>query len=143
MRIARAALVAALFTTACDKASTSPPSQTAISFAQSVQPIFTRCVGCHGSQPAGKPMSLAPGAAYANTVNVQALQTETSSLLDRIEPGNPDASYLVHKIQGTHTSATVGGSGGRMPVGCTGASCLSDADVQLIRRWISAGAANT
>lgn len=140
MRIAVLAVAAGLFLTACDSASTSPPAQTAVSFSQSVQPIFTtRCGNCHGGQPQGRPMSLAAGQALANTVNVRALQTDTSTLMDRIEPGNPDASYLVHKLQGSHTSPTVRGSGSRMPLSPTP---LSDADIQLIRQWITEGAAN-
>lgn len=58
--------------------------------------------------------------------------------LKRIRPFRPDSSYLVHKIQGTQT--TVGGSGARMPFGCRGASCLSNATINTIRNSILQGA---
>lgn len=136
MRTAYVALAAVLFSTACSDPATSPAPQQAVSFSQNVQPIFNRCVGCHGNGIAQQGLNLESGA-YANTVNAPAAQTATTTRLDRIEPGNPDASYLLHKIQGTQ--ATVQGSGSRMPLG---QPALSDAEIQLIRRWISEGAAN-
>ncbi|PYP19958.1 MAG: hypothetical protein DMD54_01700, partial [Gemmatimonadetes bacterium] len=60
--------------------------------------------------------------------------------LERVRSSRPDSSYLVHKIQGTQT--TVGGSGARMPFGCSGASCLDNATINLIRNWILQGAQN-
>jgi hypothetical protein len=105
-------------------------------FAAQVQPIFTsNCAlsGCHaGSNPA-QGMNLSDGQAYANIVNVQ---SNESSLL-RVKPGEPDESYLVHKIQGTQGS--VGGSGGQMPLGGTP---LTQAQIDLIREWITDGAPN-
>lgn len=54
--------------------------------------------------------------------------------LDLIAPGDPDASYLVRKVEG---AATI--SGGRMPL--DGPPYLTDAQLQAIRDWIAAGAA--
>lgn len=111
-----------------------------ISFAAQIQPIFTSsCAlsGCHGSgnlQPPEKPMNLSAGQAYSNTVNVSSAQLGS---MDRIEPGQPDRSYLVHKIQGTHL--TVGGSGVRMPAS---GNFLSQSQIDLIRNWIAQGALN-
>jgi hypothetical protein len=102
-----------------------------------VQPIFTtNCAvsGCHAGAAPAQGMTLSTGQAFANTVNVASNQVQG---LDRIEPNQPDQSYLVHKIQGTQ--ASVGGSGNRMPLG--GAS-LSQADIDTIRDWITAGAQN-
>jgi hypothetical protein len=59
--------------------------------------------------------------------------------LKRVRAFRPDSSYLVHKIQGTQTS--VGGSGVRMPFGCT-SNCLPEATINLIRNWILQGALN-
>jgi hypothetical protein len=59
--------------------------------------------------------------------------TEVPSLM-RIEPGNPDESYLVQKIEGT---ASVGG---RMPLG---GPELSDEAIAAIRQWITDGARET
>ena len=110
------------------------PADTSMAFADDVQPIFTaNCAfsGCHaGSNPA-QGMNLSDGQAYANIVNVQ---SNESGLL-RVDPGNPDQSYLVHKIQGTQ--GTVGGSGGQMPLGGTP---LTQAQINLIREWITNGA---
>lgn len=78
-------------------------------------------------------MNLSAGQAYGNTVNVESLERAG---MDRIEPGAPDDSYLVHKIQGTQ--ADVGGSGVRMPVG----GQLTQAEIETIRSWIAAGAAD-
>jgi hypothetical protein len=152
MRIACVALAAVLVASACDQVSTSlPPEENPVSFAQDVQPIFTASCGptCHvatTTQPPTKPMNLQAGAAYANIVNVQAAETDTSTLLDRIEPGDPEASYLIHKIQGTHTAASVRGRGQRMPLACPVVTppraCLTAEEIQLIRQWVVEGAAN-
>jgi hypothetical protein len=58
--------------------------------------------------------------------------------LKRVRPFMPDSSYLVHKIQGTQTA--VGGTGARMPLGCSGSGCLPNASINLIRNWILQGA---
>jgi hypothetical protein len=106
-------------------------------FAADVQPIFSaNCAfsGCHATsdiKPSGRPMDLSPGQAYASTVNVESFELVG---MDRVEPGEPDESYLVHKIQGTQSD--VGGSGGQMPLG----GQLSAAEIETIRAWIAAGA---
>jgi hypothetical protein len=51
--------------------------------------------------------------------------------LDRVEPGNPNQSYLVQKIEGT---AAVGV---RMPAG---GAALDAATIAAIRQWITNGA---
>jgi hypothetical protein len=84
-------------------------------------------------------MNLSDGQAYSNIVNVPAVETASSSGLMRVLPDFPDQSYLVHKVQGTHTQAGVDGSGGRMPLGL---DALTQAQVDAIRQWISDGAAN-
>jgi hypothetical protein len=109
-----------------------------VSFAGDIQPVFTaNCAlsGCHGdtnTQPVGKPMLLVSGQAYDNIVDVAAFELAS---MDRIEPGQPDNSYLVHKIQGTQLD--VGGSGDQMPLGQTP---LPQEVIDLIRRWITEGA---
>jgi hypothetical protein len=79
-------------------------------------------------------MDLSTGHAYGQVVNVASL--ELGSMM-RIHPGQPDSSYLVHKIQGTHLS--VGGMRERMPLG---KPPLSDQDIATVRAWVSAGAPN-
>ncbi|MFN2570690.1 MAG: beta strand repeat-containing protein [Gemmatimonadales bacterium] len=103
--------------------------------ATGVQSVFTgNCTSCHSGAGAPEGMSLASGVAYGATVD----QAAGESPLKRVRPFRPDSSYLVHKIQGTQ--ATVGGSGARMPFGCSNASCLPNATINLIRNWILQGA---
>jgi hypothetical protein len=105
-----------------------------VSFATDVVPILKRsCVMCHltGQEPGN--MKLPPKAAYASLVGVKA----TEAPLNRIEPGKPDQSYLVRKIEGTHQAA--GGSGDRMPAG---GEPLPPDQIKTIRAWIEQGAAN-
>jgi hypothetical protein len=53
--------------------------------------------------------------------------------LKRVDPGNPDQSYIVQKIEG-HAAV-----GGRMPLG---QAQLPQDRIDLIRSWITAGAQN-
>jgi len=94
------------------------------------------CTGCHtggSSAPAG--LDLSAGASYGNIFNVNSTQLPS---MKRIKPGDPASSYLLHKVNGTQGS--VGGSGSRMPFGCSGASCLSAATRTAIENWITSGA---
>ena len=107
--------------------------QPGVSFSANVQPIFTdNCavVGCHAGPRATLGQNLEAGQAYSNIVGVQSVE---SSTLNRIQPGDPDNSYLVQKIRGT---AAVGA---QMPLG---QPPLSDADIATIVSWITAGALN-
>lgn len=108
-----------------------------VSFANDIQPIFTNsCAlgGCHAGGSPAMGMNLSAGQAYGMIVDVASVELPS---MDRIEPGMPDLSYLVHKIQGTQ--ASVGGSGSRMPLtGC----CLSQAQIDMVRNWVSQGAQN-
>jgi hypothetical protein len=113
------------------------PAAGAVSFCRDIQPIFTaNCAfsGCHAGASPQLGQNLSAGNAYASIVNVPSQEVPT---LDRVEPGNPDASYLVNKIEGT--AAAVGGVDTRMPLG---QGPLPQADIDLIRAWIAAGAPN-
>jgi hypothetical protein len=57
--------------------------------------------------------------------------------MDRVEPGDPEASYLWLKVLDTHLAA--GGRGDRMPPTGPG---LQDRHLDLIREWIERGALN-
>ncbi|MHC4235926.1 MAG: hypothetical protein ACYSUQ_12485 [Planctomycetota bacterium] len=106
-----------------------------VSFVNEVQPIFSNsCAfsGCHGGASPAMGMNLTAGQAYANIVDVASVQLPS---MDRIEPGMPDLSYLIHKIQGTQ--ASVGGSGLQMPRGGTP---LPQATIDLMRLWVTQGA---
>ena len=97
---------------------------------QSIQDhVFTPiCATCHagGSAPLG--LRLDEGAAYAMLVN--APSAEVPGLL-RVDPGNPDDSYLIQKIEGR---AAVGD---QMPLG---GPPLPPDTIAIIRQWITDGA---
>jgi Lamin Tail Domain len=108
-----------------------------ISFAKEIQPIFTAsCArsGCHGGSRPAEDMDLSEGQAFDNIV---AVPSNEAPDLNRIEPGDPDKSYLLHKLRGTQRSA--GGSGSRMPLG---GRALADDQIARIRQWIEQGAKN-
>jgi hypothetical protein len=98
-----------------------------------VQPIVdTNCVVCHQTASRAGGLSLQRGDAPASLLGVPS----TEAKLSRVEPGDPEKSYLFHKIMGTHEHA--GGSGERMPVG----GALTDAEIAVIERWITACASS-
>jgi uncharacterized protein (TIGR03118 family) len=99
--------------------------------------VFTpRCSSCHnGSQPAGGAlpgsMNLLAGNSFASIVNVASLEQGT---LMRVKPGDPDNSYLIHKVENT-----AGIAGAQMPFG---GPFLDQPTIDQIRSWITAGAQN-
>jgi hypothetical protein len=104
-----------------------------------VQAIFDdRCVLCHDSMKFGIPaypqLSLTAGNANAALVNQQAHEVCGGTL---VVPGNPDQSYLIHKLSGVTPC-----EGGRMPrayeVGT--APPLTVEQMATLRSWISDGA---
>ncbi len=106
-----------------------------VTLAGDVQPIFTStCAlsGCHAGTNPQRGMNLSVGQTFANVINVPSMELST---MNRVTPGQPNSSYLVHKVQGTHSD--VGGTGFQMPIG---GSPLTQAQIDLIRAWIAAGA---
>ena len=74
-------------------------------------------------------MNLTEATAYDELVN--RASTEKPDLF-RVNPGNPDDSYLIHKLEGRE-----GIVGGRMPLASTP---LSEAELELVRTWVAEGA---
>lgn len=74
-------------------------------------------------------MNLSAGRAHENLVNVQSSERPE---LFRVEPGAPDDSYLVHKIEGRSSIV-----GQQMPLG---REPLSQEEINAIRTWIEDGA---
>ncbi len=112
-----------------------PPPPPAVTLAQLQTTIFTpSCSGCHtgggGSLPSSMNLSNA-AASFAALVGVTSTEQGT---LQRVNAGNPDASYLVRKIEGAP-----GITGGRMPLG---GAALDPALIANVRAWITAGALN-
>ncbi len=92
------------------------------------------CVTCHTASKvqfvAG--LNLDHDAAYGQLVNVAS--REQPGLM-RVAPSNPDASYIIHKLEGQS-----GIVGRRMPF--SGPPYLTDGQIQIIQRWITIGAPN-
>jgi hypothetical protein len=101
-----------------------------------VQQIFNNScaavAGCHLGPEPFTGLNLSAGNAFRNLVPIKSSEDDGRF---RINPGDPDASYLYRKIIGAP-----GIVGGRMPLGCSGATCLSDTETQTILDWISNGA---
>jgi hypothetical protein len=90
------------------------------------------CTNCHtnvGRTPAAN-LNLLRDVAYDQLVNRPSVQRPS---VNRVTPGDPDNSYLVHKVEG-------GGGivGQRMPF--NGGPYLSDGQILILRRWIELGA---
>jgi hypothetical protein len=89
------------------------------------------CINCHApGRPAAFVMDLSTSAAYASLVNV-ASRLKPGAV--RVIPGDPDNSYLVHKLEGR-----AGIVGERMPR--TSGPFLTDGQMLVIRTWIANGA---
>jgi hypothetical protein len=129
-------------TAACDEALsdlTGPTPNLAPTFSSIQQEILSStdssgrpaCVTCHNGNPF-VPGNFTGANAYANLVNARSFQKP--SLL-RVAPGDPDNSYMIHKLEGGPNIVGV-----RMPRG--GGPFLTDGQMMVIRRWIAQGAAN-
>jgi len=106
-----------------------PPPGGAVDLVLLQSTIFTPlCTTCHAGGAAPLGLRLEPGVSYAMLINVASVEVPS---LARVSPGNPDASYLVHKIEGR---AAVGA---RMPLG---GPALPQASIDNVRQWIVAGA---
>jgi hypothetical protein len=111
------------------------PPAPAATLTQLQSTLFTPiCSVCHTGGGTSLPASMdftSAAATFAAIVGVAS--TEVPSLL-RVNPGNPDASYLVHKIEGAPDIV-----GGRMPLG---GAPLDPGMIANVRAWITAGAQN-
>lgn len=86
------------------------------------------CISCHIGATAPGGLRLDAANSFALLVGVAS--TQEPSLL-RVEPSNPDQSYLIQKLEGT------AGTGGQMPLGT---SPLPQSDIDVVRQWITDGA---
>lgn len=106
------------------------PTQLQPTFASIQANVLTPiCVGCHAGAAAPVGLRLDTSSSYALLVGVASGE---SGSLKRVDPGNPDGSYLIQKIEGR---AAVGA---RMPLG---GPYLDQATINVIRQWIANGAA--
>lgn len=100
---------------------------------QSIQDnVFTPiCSKCHIGASAPEGLQLDAGHSYNLLVGVASVEQPS---LQRVAAGDPDSSYMVHKIEGAP-----GITGGQMPLGETP---LPQATIDAIRQWITNGAPN-
>ena len=102
-------------------------------FQSEIAPLLaSNCATCHLTGEEAGNMSLVPDKAIASLVGVAAKGAPGQI---RVVPGDPDKSYLIHKLEGTHTK--VGGTGAQMPFG---APPLPADKIAKIRQWIAEGA---
>lgn len=125
---------------ACSRADGDEPTGDAVAkpatpslFASEIAPLLTAsCATCHMTGTEAGNVALIPARAVEQTVNVPSVEAPA---LMRVKPGDPDASYLVMKLEGTHVER--GGTGAQMPFG---APPLPPEKTALVRRWIAEGA---
>ena len=93
--------------------------------------------GCHDSESTAAGLLLEVGAAYTQIVGVMPNNVAAQGLgWDRITPGDPEMSFLYHKVTGDLGP----GLGSRMPLG---RPPLAANLIEIIRLWIEAGAPET
>jgi len=85
--------------------------------------------GCHGGSSPAQGMNLSAGVAYNMIVDVASAQQPS---VDRIEPNDPESSYLYLKVIGDPSI-----DGSRMP---RGGPALASELLDLLRDWIERGA---
>ncbi|MDH3857529.1 MAG: Ig-like domain-containing protein, partial [Gammaproteobacteria bacterium] len=85
--------------------------------------------GCHVGAAAPQGLKLDAASSFALLVGVPSNQVPA---LLRVDPGSPDNSYLIQKMEGTAAA------GGRMPL--NGPPFLDQTTIDVIRLWISNGA---
>ena len=120
------------------------PAAPVVSFTNDVLPIFrgscSLSSSCHNStntSPGGIYLGTQAGIVYANLVGVASTELPTAV---RVKPGDPAASFLLHRIDGDACSLA----------GCTTTACselmpqggppLEEAKRLTIRAWIAQGA---
>ena len=86
------------------------------------------CIEHHGDHATEGDLDLTDGMSYADLVNVPSFQMPA---LDRVEPGDAENSYLIHKLEG-RTSIV----GDPMPPD----DRLTTEQIDVIKQWINDGA---
>jgi hypothetical protein len=143
-RVLSLLVAAAVFagTAACDEALsdlTGPTPNLEPTFASIQRDILSAgdssgrpaCTNCHNGNPF-VPGNFTGANAYAALVSARSFEKPS---LFRVAPGEPDNSYMVHKLEGGPNII-----GERMPRG--GGPFLSGGQMLVIRRWIAEGAQN-
>ncbi|WP_394841335.1 hypothetical protein LZC95_30220 [Pendulispora brunnea] len=132
----------ALNLVACSSSSDAP-EESGPSFKGTVHPILAQScslTACHGSKESnlGIYIPSSPADVHATLMT----ESPTARGAKFVVPGNPDASYLMMKIDGTQGQLEAkcsGTCGAQMPLDLP---VLSDSERAAIRAWILAGAKN-
>ena len=104
-----------------------PPTD--ITLAQISEQIFSQsCASCHGGGAPAANMSLEAESVAAEIIGVTSTQLAD---LKRVDPGNPEGSYLLKKLRGDSDIVK-----DQMPSG----GVLPDEQIEMIREWIAGGA---
>lgn len=112
-----------------------PPPPPAATLTQLQSTIFTpSCSGCHTGGGASLPSSMNLSNTAATFAALVGVASTEQPAVQRVDAGDPDASYLVRKLEGA-----AGITGARMPLG---GAALDPALIANVRAWISAGALN-
>jgi hypothetical protein len=93
--------------------------------------------GCH-SPPEGQAGLELVDAPWENLVGVPVTTCGVEDQRRRVVPGQPTRSYLMNKLRGRELCG-----GSRMPLGCDDTAarpCMRPERIDLIERWIAAGA---
>jgi hypothetical protein len=105
---------------------------TTLSYAEHLEDlVILRCLSCHSTEKPKGELILEEGVGFGQLVGRRSIQSPDVFL---VAPGDPDASYLWHKLD--HSAA----EGRGMPRTLTGAKRLPEAELELFRRWIAGGA---
>jgi hypothetical protein len=108
------------------------PPPDAMTLAEIQSDVFSpRCAVCHTGTGNELPFSMNLSNAEASFEALVNVPSEQVSTLLRVHPGNPDDSYLIHKLEGTQDV------GDRMP---QGGPFLDQSVIEDIRGWIADGA---
>lgn len=125
-------LLACVLVPSCEHADPLEPDGLEPTLSSIQENIFnTSCAfaQCHAGPNPQQNLNLSEGQARANLVNVD---SGTDPSFKRVEPGNPDDSYIVMKLEGDPRI-----QGQRMPLN---SPALSSEQIGVIRQWITDGA---
>lgn len=86
------------------------------------------CIVCHAGTSAPLGLRLDKANSFTNLVGVRSVENASTF---RVNPGAPDTSYLIHKLEGTAST------GAQMPLG---GPPVPQATIDFVRQWISDGA---
>jgi hypothetical protein len=104
-----------------------------VGYAKDVEPILH----CGGAEMCHQLTLGKPGGAYPFLVNQPTMECADGRM--RVKPGDPEHSYLIHKL----TNQNLCGSGNPMPKTLGGGwNPLSQEEVQTVYDWICQGAKN-